>query len=354
MDQTDQLEQFTRFVREGQQRGLSRRAFLRRGLAMGLSFSTILGVLAACAAEESAPIVEAPAIATPQPTSVSTTTPTPSAIELPMPTPVSPTRFAVIGDFGLAGEPAQAVADLVKSWQPDFMITTGDNNYPDGAADSIDTNIGQYYHEFIGNYQGSYGTSSSTNRFFPVLGNHDWLFPGAATYLDYFDLPDNERYYTFTQGPIQFFALDSDPHEPDGTAVDSIQGQWFQEAIADSSAIWKVVYMHHPPFSSGLHGSSIWMQWPFHTWGVNVVLAGHDHDYERIVVDRLPYFVNGLGGGARYAPGNTAVAGSEAFYNANHGAMLIEATETAMQFQFIVRDGTVFDTYTIEKKRVGN
>ena len=353
MEQFDQVEQFTQFVREGQQRGLSRRAFLQRGLAMGLSLSTIFGVLTACGTEETTSIAEDPSTVPPQPMSVPTTTPTPSPTEAPMPTLVPPTRFAVIGDFGLAGEPAQAVADLVKSWQPDFIITTGDNNYPDGAADIIDANIGQYYHEFIGNYQGSYGAGSSTNRFFPVLGNHDWLFPGATAYLDYFDLPDNERYYTFTQGPIQFFALDSDPHEPDGTAVDSIQGQWFQEAIAASSAIWKVVYMHHPPFSSGLHGSSTWMQWPFHTWGVDVVLAGHDHDYERVVVDGLLYFVNGLGGGARYAPGNTAVAGSEAFYNANHGAMLVEATENSMQFQFIVRDGTVFDTYTIERNSTG-
>lgn len=353
MDRHNQVEQFTQFVREGQQRGLSRRAFLQRGLVMGLSLSTILGVLAACATEEIASIAEVPVTASPQPTGVPTTTPTPSPTEEPTPTLVPPTRFVVIGDFGLAGEPAQAVADLVKSWQPDFIITTGDNNYPDGAADIIDTNIGQYYHEFIGNYQGSYGTGSSTKRFFPVLGNHDWLFPGATAYLDYFDLPDHGRYYTFTQGLLQFFALDSDTHEPDGTAVDSIQGQWFQEVIAASRAVWKIVYMHHPPFSSGLHGSSTWMQWPFKTGGVDVVLAGHDHDYERIVVEGLPYFVNGLGGGARYAPGNTAVAGSAAFYNANHGAMLIEATETLLQFQFIVRDGTVFDTYTIEKKRVG-
>ena len=58
-------------------------------------------------------------------------------------------RFAVIGDFGLAGQPEAEVAALVKSWEPEFIITTGDNNYPDGAVETIDENIGQYYHAFI-------------------------------------------------------------------------------------------------------------------------------------------------------------------------------------------------------------
>ncbi len=61
--------------------------------------------------------------------------------------------FAVIGDFGQAGPDEAAVATLVKSWQPDFVATVGDNNYPDGEASTIDANIGQYYHEFIFPYK---------------------------------------------------------------------------------------------------------------------------------------------------------------------------------------------------------
>jgi hypothetical protein len=61
-------------------------------------------------------------------------------------------RFAVIGDFGLDGESEAKVADLVTSWNPDFVITTGDNNYFQGAASTIDQNIGKYYCQFIGNY----------------------------------------------------------------------------------------------------------------------------------------------------------------------------------------------------------
>src|SRR5262245_65541757 len=61
----------------------------------------------------------------------------------------SSTTFAVIGDYGGGGSNEQAVANLVHSWNPDFIATTGDNNYPSGDASTIDANIGQYYHDYI-------------------------------------------------------------------------------------------------------------------------------------------------------------------------------------------------------------
>src|SRR5262245_34079066 len=137
-----------------------------------------------------------------------------------------PVRFAVIGDYGLAGSNEAAVAALAASWAPDFIITTGDNNYYYGAAETIDRNIGQYYHAYISPYHGSYGPGATTNRFFPVLGNHDWDTPGAKPYLNYFTLPGNERYYDVVRGPVHFFMLDSDPREPDGTKMDSVQAAW--------------------------------------------------------------------------------------------------------------------------------
>src|SRR4029077_2269178 len=70
------------------------------------------------------------------------------------------TCFAIIGDYS-AGTPARDVSNLVKGWNPDFIITTGDTNYPDGQASTIDANIGQYYHEFISPYLGSYGAGSA-------------------------------------------------------------------------------------------------------------------------------------------------------------------------------------------------
>ena len=66
-------------------------------------------------------------------------------------------RLAVIGDYGSGNSAAADVAGLVKSWSPDFVVTTGDNNYPDGAAETIDRNIGQFYSDFIFPYRGAYG-----------------------------------------------------------------------------------------------------------------------------------------------------------------------------------------------------
>jgi hypothetical protein len=254
--------------------------------------------------------------------------------------------FAVIGDYGLADTPAAAVASLVTSWNPDFIITTGDNNYYTGAAATIDTNIGQYYHAFIHPYRGQYGPGASVNRFFPSLGNHDWETPGARPYLDYFSLPGNERYYDVVQGPVHLFALDSDPDEPDGVSMNSVQAAWLQGRLAASTAPWKIVYFHHAPYSSGPHGSAAFMQWPFAEWGAHAVLAGHDHLYERVTHDDFPYFVNGLGGASRYDFA-VPIAGSQVRYNGDFGAMLVEASPESLAFQFITRAGIVVDRYTL-------
>jgi hypothetical protein len=264
----------------------------------------------------------------------------------PVAPPASGVTFAVIGDYGTGSSDEGRVANLVKSWQPDFIITTGDNNYGSGAASTIDTNIGQFYHEYIGAYTGSYGAGSPTNRFFPSLGNHDWGTAGAQPYLDYFTLPGNERYYNFTKGPVEFFVVDSDSNEPDGISPTSLQGQWLQAAMARSTASWQVVYFHHAAYSSGGHGSETDLQWPFEQWGADAVLSGHDHTYERLQIGNVPYFVNGLGGGSMYAFG-TPVAGSQVRFNGDSGAMLVTGDSEHLTFQFITQAGQLIDSHTI-------
>ena len=260
----------------------------------------------------------------------------------------STSRFAVIGDYGLAGKNSKDVSDMVHSWDVDFIITVGDNNYNVGSADTIDENIGQYYHDFIAPYTGTYGLGAEINRFFPTLGNHDWQTDEAQPYLDYFALPGNERYYDFRAGPLHFFALDNNYAEPDGFRRTSIQAEWLQTQLAASTAPWKLAYMHVPPFSSGHQGSSPAMQWPFAAWGVDAVLTGHDHDYERLLVDGIPYFVNGVGGGAIYAF-ETPIPESQFRYNKTYGAMLVTANETQITFEFysVFEGGTLIDTYTL-------
>lgn len=236
---------------------------------------------------------------------------------------------------------------MVKSWDPALIITTGDNNYPSGAAETIDLNIGQYYQEFIYPYDGEFGEGADTNRFFPSLGNHDYMTNQAAPYFDYFTLPGNERYYDFVWGPVHFFAINSNSQEPDGFRADSAQAQWLRETMTASQSPWQVVYMHVPPYSSGLHGSATYMRWPFAEWGADAVITGHDHTYERLQVDGIPYFVNGVGGGAIYYFEEIDPA-SQFRYADDHGAMLVTASESWMQFEFISRQGQVIDSWEIE------
>jgi len=282
------------------------------------------------------------------PSATQTLAPSLTPSQTPSPTPESPVVFAVIGDYGTGNSSEEQVADLVKSWQPDFIITTGDNNYPSGSAKTIDATIGQFYHAYISPYKGSFGDGADQNRFFPTLGNHDWHTDGARPYLKYFTLPGNERYYDFTWGPLHFFAVDADSNEPDGVGRSSRQAEWLQARLKVAAEPWKIVYFHQPPYSSGLHGPVNWMQWPFKDWGVSAVLSGHDHDYERLILDGLVYFVNGLGGGNIY-PFDNRMDGSKMRFNDDYGAMRVEATSNKIQFQFITQSGDVIDTYTIER-----
>ncbi len=248
-------------------------------------------------------------------------------------------QFAVIGDYGDASQAEADVAALIDSWNVDFILTLGDNNYNNGEASTIDANIGQFYHAYIAPYNGT-----TTNRFFPALGNHDWRAANAQPYLDYFTLPGNERYYTVTQGTVQIFVIDSDPHEPDGRTPTSTQAQWLQTQLAASTATWKLVTMHHPPYSSSsVHGSDETMQWPYAAWGATAVLAGHDHTYERLMADGILYFVNGLGGRSIYGLG-TPLPQSIFRYNDDYGAMRVFASDFCINYTFYNRAGQLIDS----------
>jgi 3',5'-cyclic AMP phosphodiesterase CpdA len=252
-------------------------------------------------------------------------------------------RFAAIGDYGLAGPPAAAVAELVRSWDPEFIITLGDNNYPHGRASTLDENVGQYYGEFIAPYRGRHGAGGGDNRFFPSLGNHDWRTPMAAPYRDYFELPGREVYYEVRWGPVHLLSLDSDFAEVDGNEVGSPQAAWARRVLSASDARWKIVYFHHPPFSSGRHGSTRHMQWPFAQWGASVVLSGHDHLYERLDIDGTPYLVNGLGGHPERYAFSRPLPQSRYRFREDHGALHIEASADRLELRFMTVAGTEID-----------
>ena len=265
------------------------------------------------------------------------------------------TRFAVIGDFGDAGQSEEAVAALVDSWDVDYIVTVGDNNYPYGEAETIDANIGQYYQSYIYPYQGEFGLGASENRFFPALGNHDWDPGNIQPFLDYFTLPGNERYYDFQTGTVHNFILDSDPKDPEGRLRDSDQAGWFEDKLEESDSPWKLVFLHHPPYASSLErGSDKEMRWPYARWGATAVIAGHDHLYERLIINGIPYFVNGLGG--REGGLNPThrfllpINGSKVRYNQDYGAMLVTADDSCLNLSFINANDELIDSFTMMKE----
>lgn len=287
-----------------------------------------------------------------------------------------PVVFAVIGDYGLADDPLHpgaeaAVAAMVLGWDPAFIVTVGDNFYPGpGPFKRMDANVVQFYHKFIHPYHGAYGDGSpdGVNRFFPALGNHD-VDDDCEPYSTYFaglpeGVPGNKRFYSFTWGDVpgepgrplmQFFCINAnDPSNnpfyrcpSDGITADSPQGQWLERGLADSKAVWNVVYMHQPPYSSATpepadgHGCNPALQWPYQKWGADIVLCGHEHFYERLSITddtqhEFPYIVNGLGGAEYIATFNPdgPIPGSLVRFDANYGAMRATASPESLTFEF--------------------
>jgi hypothetical protein len=326
--------------------------------------------------------------------------------------------FGIIGDYGASagsgdysGTNASAVATLVKGWSPEFIITTGDNAYahdgsdptyyPEGSAAFTliqDTNIGQWYSDFIHPYglaQSSvngvqqYTSTATENKFFPAIGNHDIVEDhdgqsltdtGLHWWKSYFSsLPGSKKYYSFTNGPVEFFCLFSNqrtgattPYDSRiGNTIGSGQYDWLSTEMPNSSAHWKVVYFHNSPFTTESGGHSPGedeMRWNFADLGADVVISGHAHNYERLKDGNdFPYLVCGASGAPLRAsqvssssnynlPDDaTAVADlwknvtTEKFYGDEHGAIRGTVADTELKFEFINKSGTVIDTYTITK-----
>ncbi len=263
------------------------------------------------------------------------------------------TSFAVFGDFGSLLPAEEDVANLVDSFAPEFIVTTGDNLYTSGGT--YQTGVGDYYGSYIGGIR---------NRFFPSPGNHDYTDPtnGITDYLSYFDLPGagttssntsgNERYYDVVEGPVHVFLIDSDPLLTD-PIESAAQQAWLQAQLAASTAPWQVVALHHPPYSSASdHGSEPAVQWPYAAWGADAVFAGHDHTYERLSVDGIPYFVSGLGGQNPRTFG-TIEQGSVVRYNAFNGSMIVGACNVGMAFEFHAYDDVQELDVLVDSNSVG-
>ena len=153
------------------------------------------------------------------------------------------------------------------------------------------------------------------------------------------------------RGSVELFALDSDPSEPDGTTADSVQAHWLEARLKASVAPWRVVYFHHPPYSSGPHGGELDclnMRWPFKEWGASIVYSGHDHTYERLDLDGFPYIVNGVGGRELYGLGEP-VPESLVRHADVHGLVLVTASPSQFVSRFLDARGQQLDLLRLTK-----
>jgi predicted phosphodiesterase len=279
----------------------------------------------------------------------------PPGIEVNM--PADSLVFAVIGDYGLDSENEAAVADLVKSWNPDFIITTGDNNYDQGEMSTIENNISKHYGDYIYNYDAEEqyrcngkAFDEQVNRFFPSPGNHDtYGISGMKPYLNFFTLPGNEVYYSFTWSDIAFYALNST------ASFMAEQESWLEEQLVNSDKTINIVYFHHSPYSTGRHGNERKMQLDYHTMDVDVVFTGHDHIYSRIEKrdeKGIYYVINGASGKSLYECGANPLDEDEfsvTCYDGDFGAIkgTWDGSELTIAFYAVSDSLRPVDTFSI-------
>lgn len=224
------------------------------------------------------------------------------------------------------------------------VFTAGDNAYESGSVE-----------EFRDCYRPSWGRHLTRTR--PAPGNHDHGTDDLAGYRGYFGdragSPDTS-WYSYEVGAWHVVVLDSMCGEVGGCGPESRQGIWLAADLAGSSARCTVAIWHHPRFSSGDHGSDAGVD-PFwrvlHAAGVDVVINGHDHDYERFAPqdpdgvadpDGIRQFVVGTGG-APLRDFKDAVANSVVRAAIAHGVLRLTLRQSGYDWQFLSVDGSFAD-----------
>lgn len=197
--------------------------------------------------------------------------------------------FAALGDVGTGNKGQHKVADAMVSYNNinpfSLFLLTGDNIYENGDIAEVGAAF-EYPYRFF---------RSKSIPFYAVLGNHDIRTDNGEGQLQYRGYNMQGRYYTFTKGIAQFFALDTNKNAPLAEQL-----AWLEENLANSSATWKIVFGHHPVYSSGFHGNTARLieSLPplFERYGVQLYFNGHDHNYERTKpIEGTTYLTCGAG-----------------------------------------------------------
>jgi hypothetical protein len=254
-------------------------------------------------------------------------------VPLSLPLKEGSVRFAIIGDTGTGSKQQQQLADLMRKYREvfpfEFVLMMGDNLY--GSETPAD-----YKKKFQNVYQ---RLLDDKVKFYASLGNHDQ--PNERFY-EYFNM-NGKEYYRFSKSNAAFYALNSN-------YMDKKQLEWLEGELAKDTSEWKIAFFHHPPYSSGdKHGSDNQLRKIvepiFVKYGVNVVLTGHDHFYERIKPQKgIYYFVSGAGGKLREGDVKESSPLTAKYYDTDMSFMLAEIVKGELHFQVISRTGETVDS----------
>ncbi len=244
-------------------------------------------------------------------------------------------RFAVIGDMGTGNkaqyETAQRMVEARQRFPFDFVIMVGDNIYGSNGPSDMAKKFEIPYKPLL----------DSGVKFYAALGNHDDV---NEKFYKYFNM-NGQQYYTFKQGNVRFFALDSNYMSPE-------QQAWLAKELLNSGSQWKIPYFHHPLYSSGgTHGSSMELRQLleplFLTYKVQIVFEGHDHVYERVKPQGgIVYFTEGSSGQLRSGDLKRA-SFTDSGFDTDQTFMLVEIAGDEMYFQTISRTGRTIDSGVI-------
>jgi 3',5'-cyclic AMP phosphodiesterase CpdA len=253
-------------------------------------------------------------------------------------------RFAVIGDWGTGDKNQIGIArQMLAAHQRsafDFVISAGDNVYPNGSGKYFDRHFEQPFADLL----------KDKVKFYAVLGNHD-VDAGRQDQCQYplFNM-GGTNYYKMERGNgmVEFFMLDS-------TDFGATQTNWLESSLRNSKAKWKVAVFHHPIYSSGKqHGSATGLRKSleplFTRYGVNVAFSGHDHIYERTKPQQgIQYFVSGAGGKVRRGDVDRGSGLSAASFDDDNHFMVIEIGDNQVSFEAISETGAVVDNGLVKQ-----
>jgi predicted phosphodiesterase len=258
-------------------------------------------------------------------------------------------KFAIIGDSGRGDQAQHDVAAQMVSWRQqftyDFVLMLGDNIYDSHTPADYVSRFEEPYHSLL----------EAGVKFYAAIGNHD---EPASIYYEKFNM-GGQRYYSFRRAEIsvegiagagvRFFALDS-------RTLDAEQLEWLRTSLKESGSRWKIVYLHHPIYTSGRYGSGARtlrasLEPVLVEGDADVVLAGHEHFYERVVPQRgILYFISGAAGSLRRGDIRQSSLTARGF-DTDYSFMLMEASGDQLHFQAISRTGDTVDAGTITKSR---